>query len=160
MTDIHGRRTGLVFRRRAVHVPADMRLSWRLSLTLLMLLYCRGQRGSLAKLHILNAAVRSEASRGKLLELANGEIGDERWEIRVEPAFGRNLDFLIGAGLATPEVKSGRLTLILTGRGSNAAKVIRDQSGLFDAEKRFLSAAARALTEQRVTTIVKGGGRT
>ena len=47
------------FRRRPTPVPADLRIAWRVSLILLMLLASRSNRASLAKLHILNDAIRS-----------------------------------------------------------------------------------------------------
>lgn len=61
------------FERKPSPVPGDLRIGWRIPLTLLMLNHSRGKRASLAKLNLLNDALRSERSRGKLSKIIRGD---------------------------------------------------------------------------------------
>ena len=149
----------LVFRRRPKSVPADLRISWRLSMTLLALHYSRGKRASFIKLHLLNGALRSKVARRRLLEFLDGKLDFETCTIRVEPAFSRNLDLLVGKGLADWSVASGRLGVRMTSQGLDVARAIDTEEGLFTDEKKFLATAGRRVTEQLVGSIVSSGRR-
>ena len=109
MTDTTDRSPALVFNPRPKSVPGDLRISWRLSMTLLVLRYCRANRASFVKLHVLNGALRSASPRRRLVEYLDGQVTVDSCTIRVEPAFSRNLDLLIGKGLGEWFVASGRL---------------------------------------------------
>ena len=89
------------FERKPSPVPGDLRIGWRLPLTLLMLNSSRGKSASLAKLNLLNDALRSQNSREKLGKIIRGEVPHIEWRMRVEPAFGRNVDLMIGRRLAS-----------------------------------------------------------
>lgn len=147
----------LVFHRRPQSVPPELRISWRLSMTLLALHYSRGKRASFIKLHLLNGALRSSVARGRLLRILNGNLDFETCTIRIEPAFSRNLDLLVGKGLAEWSVASGRLSVGMTQRGIDAATQMEAEQGLFTAEKDFLATKGRLVTEQLVHTIVSAG---
>ena len=150
----------LVFRPRPKPVPGDLRISWRLSLTVLALSLCRGKRASFVKLHILNDALRSEVSRQTLRQLVAGEVPHNTVTIRVEPAFSRALDLLVGEKLAKWIVRSGRLGVELTARGNETAKTISGIDGVFVVEKMFLRTTAPRITEQLVKAIVTAGAMT
>ena len=149
----------LVFRRRPKSVPADLRISWRLSMTLLALHYCRGKRASFIKLHLLNGALRSSIARGRLLDFLNGKLDFETCTIRAEPAFSRNLDLLVGKGLAEWSVASARLAVQMTSQGIEVAKAIDSEEGLLTDEKEFLATTGRRVTEQLVRSVVSAGRR-
>ena len=85
----------VVFHARPKSVPGDLRISWRLAMTLLVLQYCRRKRASFTKLHLLNGALRSGLSRKRLLGFLSGNIDVSTCTIRIEPAFSRNLDLLM-----------------------------------------------------------------
>ena len=144
----------LVFRSRPKPVPGDLRIIWRLSLTLLALSYCRGRRASFAKMHVLNSALTSEATRKGLTAWLEGSRMSSVWEMRVEPAFSRNLDFLVGAGLARWRVLSGRLSIELTKRGQDAASIVAKNEEVFSTERGFLETAGKAVTEARARDLV------
>ena len=146
----------LVFHSRAKSVPADLRISWRLSMTLLILRHSRGRRASFAKLHILNDALRSDAARERLVAVLDGELDFGLCTIRIEPAFSRGLDLMIGKGLAEWLVASGRLSVGLTVSGTEIATVIDGENGLFVDERDFLVSDGRRVTEQVVQRIVAG----
>ena len=89
--------TRFSFKRRPTPVPGDMRIAWRVSLILLMLSASRSSKASLAKLHILNDAIRSnQVARLKDATAAGAKILP--WNLRVEPAFARAIDLTSGNG--------------------------------------------------------------
>ena len=147
----------LVFHRRPKSVPGELRVSWRLSMTLLALHFCRGKHASFTKLHLLNGALRSKVARGRLLGILDGNLNFETCTLRVEPAFSRNLDLLVGKGLAEWYVASSRLAVRMTPRGIDAATQIEAEDGLFVDEKQFLANEGRLVTEQLVQRIVSAG---
>ena len=159
MNKLMGASPVLAFHARPKSVPGDLRISWRLSMTLLALHYCRRQRASFIKLHILNGALRSRVARERLIEFLNDTFDYEACTIRVEPAFSRNLDILIGTGLAEWLVASERLSVQMTSRGVEVAKVIDAKDDLFTDEKEFLTTIGRRVTEQIVQRLVSTGRR-
>ena len=159
MSELPGASPVLVFHARPKAVPGDLRISWRLSMTLLALYYSRGRRASFIKLHILNGALRSGAARERLIEFLNGNREVETCAIRVEPAFSRNLDLLIGKGLAEWLVVSAKLSVRMTSQGVDMAKAIDANKDLLTDEKEFLATTGRRVTEQVVQSIVSAGRR-
>ena len=147
------------FRARPKSVPGDLRISWRLSMTLLSLHRCRGKRASFIKLHILNGALLSNVTRKRLIEFLDDDSYYEACNVRVEPAFSRNLDILIGKGLAEWLVASQRLSIQMTPKGVEVANLIDAKGDLFTDEKGFLDTIARRVTEQVVQRIVSPSRR-
>jgi hypothetical protein len=79
------------FQRRPTPVPGDLRIAWRVALILTMLSGSRSHRASLAKLHILNDAVRSD-QHDRLKAVLDGTHTSLPWNFRVEPAFARAIE--------------------------------------------------------------------
>ena len=156
MAELPGQFPRLVFHSRAKSVPGDLRISWRLSMTLLVFRYSRGRRASFAKLHILNDALRSDSARERLVALLDGELDFGLCTIRIEPAFSRGLDLMIGKGLVEWLVASGRLSVKLTPLGAEMASAIDSEHGLLIDERCFLDSDGRRVTEQVVQRIVAG----
>lgn len=154
MTEFREPVSVLVFHLKPKSVPGDLRISWRLSVTLLALRYCWGKRASFVKLHILNDVLRSEAMRRRLVAALNNNPTTGVFPIRVEPAFGRNLDLLTGKGLAKWRVASNRLSIQLTPRGIDIANMIDAEEDLFVDERQFLSTVGRDITEHFVRSLV------
>lgn len=146
--------TTLRFQRRPKAISGDMRIRWRLSILLLMLNYSRGKRASLAKLHMLNDAMRVNRSREHLDKLLNTDQDFYSWSIRIEPAFARALDFLVSEGFADWGVANDRTTAKLTEAGTLAAKALSDSQEVFVREKEYLEVVAKGLTEQLVGSVL------
>lgn len=146
--------TTLRFRRRPKAVSGDMRIGWRLSILLLMIFYSRGKKASLAKLHMLNDAMRVNRSREHLDELIFANQEFYSWPIRVEPAFARALDFLVSEGFADWGIANDRTTIKLTETGVSAAKALSDSLEVFGKEKEYLKVVAKKLTEQLVVSVL------
>jgi hypothetical protein len=123
-----------------------------------MLGYSRSNRASLAKLHVLNDAVRSE-QHGRLKAVLSGATGHLPWNLRVEPAFARAIDFVVGERLATWTKAGGRSALQLTKSGINAAEsVMRLEDALVE-ERAAISELAKTITEGTVATLLGAGGK-
>ena len=150
-------KSDFVFARKPKPVPGDLRISWRVSVTLLALHHSRGRQASFAKLHMLNDALRSEASKQKLVDMIEGRLPYVFWRMRVEPAFSRNLDFLVGEGLAQWKISSGRTSLELTAKGKQAAKAIDDFPEALLGERSFLSTWGKQITERFLQTVIAAG---
>lgn len=146
--------TDIVFTRRPKSVPGDLRIVWRMSVTLLAMNYSRGKRASLAKLHIVNDALRNQNARSKLVSLLKKEIPLLSWRVRVEPAFSRNLDFMAAEGLIEWVIANERSSLKLTQRGILAAQVLEENEDVLASEKQFLKTAMKSLTEDLVRRIL------
>lgn len=146
--------TTLRFQRRPKSISGDMRIGWRLSIILLMLYYSRGKKASLAKLHMLNDAMRVNRSREHLDKMLSTDRGIYSWSIRVEPAFSRALDFLVSEGFADWGVANHRTTAKLTEAGISAAKALSESQDIFVTEKEYLMVVAKGLTEQFVVSIL------
>lgn len=81
-------------------VVAEMRPSWRIPVLLLLIGRCHGRRASWHQLHLLNWAVRTEATRRQLAELASGTRPDPL-VVRFDPALPAAVTLSEAAGLTT-----------------------------------------------------------
>jgi len=133
-------------------VPGDLRIAWRLAVVVLVLAYSRGQKASLAKLHLLNDALRSADSAQRLADVLARRRPFSDWTIRVEPALGRAIDMARGEGLIT--ARSGRVYQ-LAGKGQQAAEFLKHQEGVLTAERSFLSLHGSEVTEAFTNEIVR-----
>ncbi len=156
---MNDRNATFVFRERPKSCAGDMRISWRVSVTLLALLHSRGKKSSFAKLHVLNDALRSKASRDKLESILNDEMPAYSWRLRVEPAFTRALDFIVGEGFADWSVSSNRTTLSLTEKGIEAAREIEGCDDALLEERAFVNGLAGRVTEGFVQGLLLAGRR-
>ncbi len=145
------------FQRRAIPVPGDLRIAWRVALILLMLGFSRANRASLAKLHILNDAIRSE-QQGRLKAVLASAHAGLPWNLRIEPAFARAIDFVVGENLAAWTKATGRAALQLTKNGVEAAQAVMTCEDALVEERAILSELAKTITESDVAALL-GEGR-
>lgn len=142
------------FASRPVPVPGDLRLSWRISLILMMLGGSRSNRASLAKLYVLNYAARSDHARAQLDRIILGTESSLNWHMRVEPAFGRAVNFVVGERFADWTQTAQRAGLQMTKTGIDAWRHIDEAEGVFTEEKRFLKEVGKKVTEDFVSRIL------
>ena len=145
------------FERRATPVPGDLRIAWRVALILVMLGCSRSNRASLAKLHILNDAVRFN-QHGHLKAALAGSHRDLPWGFRVEPAFARAIDFVVGEKFATWTKITRRAALQLTKIGVAAMEAVMGLEDALVTERSIVSELAKAMTETTVVSLL-GEGR-
>ena len=142
------------FNSRPLPIPGDLRIQWRVSLILLMLGYSRGKRASLPKLHILNNALRSKRAAVQLEHIVRMEIGMLPWTFRIEPAFARAVDFVVGDRFAEWVITGGQSGLSLTSSGLKTFKVLDAESNVFVEERQLLGTYAKALTDASVNAVI------
>ena len=158
MSDLELANRRFSFQRRPTPVPGDLRIAWRVALILVMLCSSRSNRASLAKLHILNDAVRSNQHHHLKDALASGHP-DMPWGFRVEPAFARAIDFVVGEKLAAWTKVTGRAALQLTKGGVEAAAAVVGLEDALVTERAIVSELAKSITETRVANLLGGGRR-
>jgi hypothetical protein len=146
------------FQRRPTPVPGDLRIAWRVALILVMLACSRSDRASLAKLHILNDAVRSDQYDRLKAALGNADR-DLPWSFRVEPAFARAIDFVVGEKLAAWTKTAGKAALQLTKAGREAANAVADLEDALVTERAIVSDLAKAISETTVAILLGEGRR-
>ena len=145
--------TRFSFERRPTPVPGDMRITWRVSLILLMLSESRSNRASLAKLHILNDAIRSNQV-ARLRDATDADAKILPWNLRVAPAFARAIDFVVGERLAEWTKAGGRASLQLTSTGLAASAQIEKVEDVLERERAIIVEHAKKLTEIRVSALL------
>jgi hypothetical protein len=141
-----------VFHRRPVSVPGDLRISWRLALLILVLEHSRGKKASLAKLHLVTEALRSEGGKIKLANILSDPRAEPEWPFRVEPALARAIDMAKGEGLIAPE--SGP-AYRLTPKGMRAAEAVNSLEGVLGQERAFLESHSPKITEGFVNGVIR-----
>lgn len=136
-----------------------MRIAWRVSVILLALLNCHGKKASFAKLHVLNDALRTPSSKESLTDVLEGRSEALSYVLRVEPAFTRALDFVVGDGFAVWGVSSKQTILTLTSKGLDVARVVDARKGILTHERAFVSGPGKKLTESFVQKLLMTGKR-
>jgi hypothetical protein len=79
--------------------------------------------------------------------------------MRVEPAFGRAINFAVGEDLITGEEVSQRAGFRLTDRGKRALEAVMKEEDALLTEKAFLTGICIPLTENFVTKMLNMGQR-
>lgn len=125
---------------------------------MVMLGCSRSKRASLAKLHILNDVVRSDSYDRLKLALA-GDHNQLPWSFRVEPAFARAIDFVVGEMLATWTKATGRAALQLTKTGIESADAVLILDEALVLERAVVSDLATTITETIVANLLGAGRR-
>lgn len=141
------------FQRRPVAVPGDLRIAWRVAIILIMLGNSRANRASLAKLHILNHAIRS-GQQDRLRSIVSTVQSVVPWNLRVEPAFARAIDFVVGENLANWTKATGRAALQLTKAGVDAAAAVMNRDDTLVEERAAVADLAKLINETSVATLL------
>lgn len=116
--------------------------------------YSRAKQASLAKLHILNDAIRASRSEHLLELVVKAKPGRMPWIFRVEPAFGRAVDFVVGDKLAGWTTTADRSALQLTAQGVRLFEALTRNTDLLTSEKDVIAKYAKSMTETMVTAVL------
>jgi hypothetical protein len=138
------------FAERPTPLSADMRPAWRISVLMLILRKCWGNRASSRQLHVLNWAIRTDDSR-KFLDVMNGVLPPDRATVRFEPSLQRALAF------AAAEKLCSRVgdRIQLAARGEEFAQAIIADTTVLLEEKEFLQKIRGKITQLRVDAMLK-----
>lgn len=149
--DIPELKTSFLFRSRPVTIPGDLRPAWRISLLVLLLSYCcRSGKSSLARLHVLSWAIRTEQSQQDLLSVITQERSPSSLIVRFDPFLDRALDFAVGEGLVR---HCGGKAVELTNSGKALALELNDSEDIFLSEKRFITSVKHKVSEKLVNEV-------
>jgi hypothetical protein len=141
----------IVFRRRPVDIPGDMRPAWRIAFLVLMLnLCCRGGRSSIRRLHVFNWCSRTNEGSNLLRRAIAERVLPGTVLVRIEPSLARAVDFAVGAGVLERESKD---RVKLTGEGRRLANEIMEDETVLLREKQWAAALKQAVTEDFVDSI-------
>ena len=138
------------FTRRPIPVPAILRPEWRISSLLLALSQCWGNRATRRQLHVLNWAIRTPEARTTFLRVIAGDLRPDEAIVRFDPVVERALQFAIGEAVV---FVSGDV-VFLTDKGQEFVKRLMKQKDCMIAEKQFLSAVGRKLTQLQVESFL------
>lgn len=150
LTELDDLSRGLIFRRRPISIPGDLRPAWRIGLIVLLLSKCcRGGKTSLARLHVLSWASRTEQARASLRAVLGGTESPDALVVRFEPALNRAIDFARGEGLVR-RVNGNKIELTEAGR---ALGTEIDDKEAFAAEKAFAAELGFKVTQKIIDHI-------
>lgn len=144
------------FVNRNVPVPGDLRPTWRVALSLLIVAKA-GYRGtmSLNRLHVLSWAALSKDLRELFLQVLSGKLSKSQFPVRFDPAQNRAINFARGEGLLEIVKKKHGLQLKITDRGRDFAAIIEKDPFVFRDEKIFLDAIGQQVTESFVRDLIR-----
>ena len=152
--DIPELRTAILFRRRPVAIPADLRPGWRIGLLVLLLRNCcRAGRTSFARLHVLSWSFRTTESRRQLQAAVEGRILPDSLIVRFEPFLNQAVDFAIGDSLVR---RVGGDKIELTAAGTKLAEELQQIRSAFAIEKEFMKEIGQKVTETFVNKLFGG----
>lgn len=141
--------TPILFRRRPLFLPEDLRPTWRIGLLVLLLrCCCRGGKSSRARLHVLSWGMRTSESLRDLEAAISGDLNPHSLIVRVDPFLDRALDFAVGEGLIAHR---GGKSVELSSSGIRLADEIKRDVQVFAVEKTFVNAIQQRLSEALVT---------
>jgi hypothetical protein len=133
------------FKGRPEPIAGDLRMSWGLSILILILLHSRGRKGNIQKLQFLGHAVRLPESREDVRAFMRGDLRSTDVTVRVEPWLNRAIVYAHAAKLVS--VDHWKI-VSLTEEGIRVAQELSKATDLFFEEKKFLREVAPKLTEQ------------
>jgi len=146
------RHSDFTFRRRPFYVPAHLRLSYRVG-EILVLLGCASRRGrsSIARLHILNSAIRASSSPSEVAGWISHDSVERNLPLRVEPGLTRVLR--ISESLRLIETVKGK-SFQLTNAGTLHLNAILALGPTPYARLRQLSPHLKRITEGFTSSII------
>lgn len=140
--------TPILFRRRPLSLPEDLRPVWRIGLIVLLLKSCcRNGKSSRARLHVLSWGVRNQQSNLDLVAAIKGKLNLSSLIIRFDPFLDRALDFAIGEGFV--QIDGGK-AILLSSKGKQMAEEILNSEGVFLVEKNLIQGIQYQVTEELV----------
>lgn len=132
------------FTARPAPLPGDLRMSWGISTLILSLFYSRSKKSNFQKLQFLAHSLRVEEGREEVRGLLSGKYKPIEISVRVEPSLNRAV--LFAHALDIVKVEKG-VSVSLTDKGLQLARVIAADSETLKEERLFLSEVAPKLTD-------------
>ena len=141
----------IIFDAKAVAVPFNYRISYKVSLICLIIGKCCGKKGcSAIKLQMINAAIQSAAGRKELLNVITKHCIDETALIRFDPAISRAINFALTDKLI---YQQGNGLFRLAENGKRLLELIYKDLTLMTIEKAYFDEITSRLTEEMIEEI-------
>jgi hypothetical protein len=146
--------TNFKFEIRPIPIPPDLRPLWKISQILLVLKICsRADKASILKLQLFNWALGSPKAIEQLKKYILFEDRDSKpTTIHLDPSVNRAVEFAVGEGLIDFD-RQGKISL--TPKGDLFVQQVIADEDLFVTMKRELDMLGGAVTEAKVTDILK-----
>lgn len=141
----------IVFRRRPIDIPGEMRPAWRIAFIVLMLHQCcRGGQSSIRRLHVFNWCSKTVEGSNLLRRAVSERLPPGSILVRIEPSLARAVDFAIGAGVLQRE---GKDRIKLSNEGRRLAVELIDDDSVLARQKQWATALGNTVTETFVDSI-------
>lgn len=127
--------TSFVFKQRPRAVEADMRLSWRVPLVVLLLDKCHGRRATIRQLHVLEWSARTVGGQEAFLALLDGDLDPEGVVVRYDPTMHSVVALAEGFGLLRRD--RGYAVKLLRAGSAMAQELV--EADLYSAQRAFLN---------------------
>jgi hypothetical protein len=139
------------FKKRPTPLDVELRIAWRLPLTLLLLRNCcREAKSSISRLSLLSSAVQDKGAQAKLLDTVSGLAHPGDILMRVDPTLNQILDYSVAEGLIQ---FSQDAQVQLTAKGAQFVADFETKPELFEQEKRFMKSIGKKLSEKKAIEI-------
>lgn len=143
------------FVNRGTMIPCNRRPVWRLALVVMLLKKCsRGEKSSIARLHILDWAIRNTEGQRQLLAFLEDKPMFRFAAVRYDPALLRAL--LFGKAEDLIAIKKGKIQLIDFGKGFAAE--LEEKKDMFVHERVFMQILGKRFTETAAVKFLNAGG--
>lgn len=154
-----------VLRPKARPMPCAHRPLWRMSVVLLLIEKCHGDRATVEQLHVLNWAIRSEQTRKQFLDFIRGLRIPSQVNARRDPSLNRALEFALAEKLIAVETVGangdsttvGNVRIRVDLKGRKLLDFISQNEDCFVVQKAFLMSIGRKLTQADVSQLFSGG---
>lgn len=141
----------VIFTERAIAVPYNYRISYKVSMICMIIGKCCGKRGcSAIKLQMINAATTNKKAKKELFEIISNPFVVETRLIRFDPSIIRAINLTLIEGLAYRQSNS---LYRLTDKGKELVEKIYKDESVMTVEKSLFGELSSKLTEGIITRI-------
>jgi hypothetical protein len=145
-------------------LPGDLRPVWRLNVLALSIHQCHSGRATLEQLHVLNWALRSQATRRLFLEYIAGHKSPDQVIVRYDPSLSRAVEFALAEGIVqrserqetireVREPSATQYRISLTARGRVLVDELFSLDDCLQEEKEFLKQIGKKVTQKQVQSL-------
>lgn len=137
----------IIFENKAIAVPYNYRISYKVSQLCLILHLCSHRSGcSLIKLHMISIALTTEEDGKLLMDFIQEKLANYTL-VRFDPAVNRALMYALAEGIVFQQ-QNGLFRL--TSKGKSFVESIIKDNTLMAKEKNYLTSISSKLSEQKI----------
>lgn len=146
----------IIFDAKAVAVPYNYRITYKVSLICLIIdLTCVRGGASSTKIHMLNVALNDSSVREDIDRLIQGNYLSESIPLRFDPSVNRAINYALSDDLI---VRQANGNFKLTTKGKLLVEQINSDESLMVTEKLYLRTIGGKLSERIISSVSKDWG--